>query len=140
MEKEHLSRKLAVILHADVVGSTSLVHENETLAHERIQTTFHNFSETIKSYGGNTREIRGDALVAEFERTSDAVTAALAFQALNEITNSAIQDKVKPYLRIGISLGEVVMREKEAHQLGSDRDLFAAQRVEQVFEGVREIA
>ena len=83
MEKDQLSRKLAVILHADVVGSTSLVQQNESLAHERIQATFHNFSETIKSYGGIAREIRGDALVAEFDRASDTVSAALAFQDLN---------------------------------------------------------
>jgi len=40
MEKDRLSRKLAVILHADVVGSTKLVQQNETLAHERIQDAF----------------------------------------------------------------------------------------------------
>ena len=84
MVKDHLSRKLAVILHADVVGSTSLVQQNETLAHERIQAAFHNFAEIIKSYGGIAREVRGDALVAEFSRASDAVPAAIAFQALNE--------------------------------------------------------
>ena len=54
------------------------------LAHERIQSVFSNFSQTIASYGGTAREIRGDALVAEFDRASDAVTAALAFQSLNE--------------------------------------------------------
>ena len=64
MEKDQLSRKLAVILHADVVGSTSLVQKNETLAHERIQTVFRRFSGTIKAYGGITLELRGDALVA----------------------------------------------------------------------------
>jgi len=32
------SRKLAVILHADVVGSTSLVQENEITAHTCMQT------------------------------------------------------------------------------------------------------
>ena len=69
MEKEQLSRKLAVILHADVVGSTSLVQKNETLAHERIQAVFHQFSESINSYGGVTRELRGDALVAEFDQS-----------------------------------------------------------------------
>jgi len=76
MEKEQLSRKLAVILHADVVGSTSLVQKNETLAHERIQAVFQQFPETINSYGGITRELCGDALVAEFDRAFDAVTAA----------------------------------------------------------------
>jgi class 3 adenylate cyclase len=56
MEKEQLSRKLAVILHADVVGSTSLVRKNETIAHERIQSAFSNFSEIISDYGGTPRE------------------------------------------------------------------------------------
>ncbi len=73
MERDRLSRKLAVILHADVVGSTALVQKNEVLAHERIQSAFNTFSETIASYGGIAREIRGDALVAEFNRASDAV-------------------------------------------------------------------
>ena len=34
------SRKLAVILHADVVGSTMLVQKDESLAHERILDAF----------------------------------------------------------------------------------------------------
>ncbi len=40
----HLPRKLAVIIHADVVGSTALVQKDETLAHMRIQDCFHRFS------------------------------------------------------------------------------------------------
>jgi class 3 adenylate cyclase len=72
MEMDHLSPKLAVILHTDVVSSTALVQKDEALAHGRIRSTFENFSETIDSYGGIAREIRGDALVAEFERASDA--------------------------------------------------------------------
>ncbi len=70
------SRKLAAILHADIVGSTSLVHKDESLAHQRIQDVFRRFSETVGRYNGATREIRGDALVAEFARASDAVSAA----------------------------------------------------------------
>jgi class 3 adenylate cyclase len=96
MAKDRLSRKLAVILHADVVGSTLLVQQNETLAHERIQGAFHKFSETIKSYGGIAREIRGDALVSEFERASDAVTAALSFQVVNGEFNSTLNDDIQP--------------------------------------------
>ncbi len=76
MEKERLSRKLAVILHADVVGSTAIVQKNETLAHERIQEAFNTFSKTIRDYDGIAHELHGDTLVAEFDRASDAVTAA----------------------------------------------------------------
>lgn len=128
MEKEHLTRKLAVILHADVVGSTSLVQKNETLAHERIQTAFHQFTETINSYGGITRELRGDALVAEFDRASDAVAASLAFQASNEELNLTLDDGIQPQLRIGISLGEVVIADNTITGAG----VVLAQRLEQL--------
>ncbi len=72
-----------------MVGSTALVQRDEALAHERIRDVFHRFSATIESYGGIAHEIRGDALVAEFARTSDAVSAALAFQFANEDHNKA---------------------------------------------------
>ena len=47
MGNDSLNGKLAVILHADVVGSTALVQRDETLAHRRIQETFRHFAETI---------------------------------------------------------------------------------------------
>ena len=128
MEQDQLSRKLAVILHADVVASTSLVQKNETLAHKRMQATFHNFSETIKSYGGIAREIRGDALVAEFDRASDAVSAALAFQNLNGEFNSTLDDDIQPQVRIGISLGEVIIADNTITGAG----VVLAQRLEQL--------
>ena len=71
------TRKLAVLLHADIVGSTRLVRLNETIAHERFRSAFKNLSEVIQQHGGITHEIRGDALVAEFSKASDAVAAAL---------------------------------------------------------------
>ena len=128
MEKDHLSRKLAVILHADVVGSTSLVQIDEALAHQRIQAAFQHFSETISSYGGITRELRGDALVAEFERASDAVTAALAFQVPQEEINATLNDDIQPQLRIGISLGEVIIADNTITGAG----VVLAQRLEQL--------
>lgn len=130
MEKDRLNRKLAVILHADVVGSTSLVQQNETLAHERIQNVFYNFSKTLKTYGGNAREIRGDALVAEFDRASDAVAAALAFQIINGEFNSTLDDNIQPQLRIGISLGEVIIADSTITGAG----VVLAQRLEQLAE------
>ena len=106
MAKDELSRKLAVILHTDVVGSTALVQQNETLAHERMQGAFQLICNTIKSYSGIPHEIRGDAVVVEFQRASDAVAAALACQAANAEINSRLDDGIRPELRMGISLGE----------------------------------
>ena len=103
------SRKLAVLLHADVVGSTALVQANETLAHRRIQEAFRRFSDTVNAYGGVAHEIRGDALVAEFSRASDAVCASLAFQNEHQKKIVQFKDEIRPELRVGISLGEVVI-------------------------------
>jgi len=47
MAKDRLSDTLAVILHADVEGSTELVHQDKQIAHKRIQGTFHRFGDTI---------------------------------------------------------------------------------------------
>jgi class 3 adenylate cyclase len=77
MAENRLSGKLAVILHADIAGSTALVQKDEQLAHERIQDAFQRFSRNIENYLGVVHELRGDALLAEFERASDAVAAAL---------------------------------------------------------------
>ena len=125
---DHPSRKLAVILHADVVGSTELVQHNESVAHERMQQTFRRFSETITAYGGTPREIRGDALVAEFARASDAVTAAIGFQIQNTDSNAQLEGDIQPKLRIGISLGEVVVADNTITGAG----VVLAQRLEQL--------
>jgi len=128
--EERLPRKLAAILHADVVGSTVLVQRNESVAHERMQDVFRRFSATIESYGGVAHEIRGDALVAEFARASDAVSAALAFQFANEDYNKGVTDAIRPEIRIGISLGEVVIADGTITGAG----VVLAQRLEQLAE------
>ncbi len=128
MEKDPLFRKLAVILHADVVGSTKLVQQDELLSHQRIQAAFRQFSEMITSYGGIAREIRGDALVAEFDRASDSVAAALAFQQANQDYNATLSDSIQPILRMGISLGEVIVADDTITGAG----VVLAQRLEQL--------
>ncbi len=128
MPAERPSRKLAVIVHADVVGSTALVQQDETVAHERIQSAFRRFAGIIEAYGGATRELRGDALVAEYDRASDAVTAALAVQRFNAEHAAALPDDIRPQLRIGISLGEVVIADGTVTGAG----VVLAQRLEQL--------
>jgi adenylate cyclase len=130
MAKDRLSGKLAVILHADVAGSTQLVQQDEQLAHERIQDAFRRFNDTIGKYHGRVIEIRGDALLAEFQRASDAVTAALAFQAGDADHNVQLDNDIQPRLRIGVALGEVVIADNTVTGAG----VVLAQRIEQLAE------
>jgi len=128
MAKDDLSGKLAVILHADVAGSTQLVQQDEQLAHERIQDAFRCFGDTIGKYHGRVQELRGDALLAEFERASDAVTAALSFQLDHHDRLEKINDNVEPEIRVGIALGEVVIADNTITGAG----VVLAQRIEQL--------
>ncbi len=122
--------KLAVILHADVVGSTGLVRMDESLAHDRIHAAFQGFSRCVQRYGGIVHEVRGDALVAEFHRTSDAVLAALAAQQDNSERNASLTDEFVPVLRVGIALGDVVIADNTVTGAG----VILAQRLEQLAE------
>jgi adenylate cyclase len=128
MAKDHLSGILAVILHADVAGSTALVQQNEQLAHERIQDAFRRFGETIEKYQGRILELRGDALLAQFDRASDAVAATLAFQADHPYLISRLKDDIRPTIRAGIAMGEVVIADNTVTGAG----VVLAQRVEQL--------
>ena len=123
-------RKLAVVLHADVVGSTALVQRNETLAHQRIQDSFQRFSQIITTHGGIAHEVRGDALVAEFHKASDAVAAAVDFQTANASHNNSLGDDVLAIVRIGIAMGEVIVADGTITGEG----IVLAQRLEQLSE------
>ena len=129
-DRGNLSRKMAAIVHADVTDSTALVQLNEALAHERINEAFSRFSQNIEHYSGTVHEIRGDALVAEFPRASDAVCAALAFQELHSQALTEIDDEIAPTIRIGVSLGEVIFADGQVTGAG----VVLAQRVEQLAE------
>ena len=128
MAKDHLSSKLAVILHADVAGSTALVQQDKQLAHERIRDTFQRFSTTIEKYQGHVVELRGDALLAEFERASDAVSAALSFQSDHTYHISRLKDDLRPTVRVGIAMGEVIIADSTVTGAG----VVQAQRIEQL--------
>lgn len=127
VDEENLT-KLAVLVHADVVGSTELVRLNETLAHQRIRDAFQRLSEVVGAHGGIAHEIRGDALVAEFSKASDAVSASIAFQEANAAHNNCLEGDVRPQIRIGIAIGEVVVADNTLTGEG----VVLAQRLEQL--------
>ena len=127
---QETARKLAVLVHADIVGSTALVQRNETLAHQRMQDTFRRFSDAIVSHDGIPHEIRGDAIVAEFSKASDAVVASVKFQNDNATHNEQLGDTIRPQIRIGIAMGEVVIADSTVTGEG----IVLAQRLEQLAE------
>jgi class 3 adenylate cyclase len=57
-------------------------------------------------YSGTTRELRGDAVVAEFEKADDALNAVIRIQSVNRLLIGNRMGRLNPHTRIGISYGE----------------------------------
>jgi TolB-like protein len=66
--------------------------------------------------------------LAEFERASDAVSAALSFQSDNAYHNSRLKDDLRPTVRVGIAMAEVIIADSTVTGAG----VVQAQRVEQL--------
>lgn len=131
MAESRQTDKFAVIMHADVAGSTLLVQRDERLAHERIRDAFRRLGSFVGEHRGSVLELRGDAMLAEFERPSDAVSAALGFQSAHREFLDGLDDDFKPRIRVGIAMGEVIVADNTATGAG----VVLAQRVEQLAAG-----
>ena len=66
--------------------------------------------------------------MAEFERASDAVSAALSFQSDHTYHISRLKDDLRPTVRVGITIGEVIIADGTVTGAG----VVQAQRIEQL--------
>jgi adenylate cyclase len=130
MEIEPLPRKLAVIMHADIAGYTLLFERDEDSAHRLVTESFDVLADTVERYGGTVLEKRGDALLAEFGPPSDAISCALMFQQAVSRRFESVSEHLRPWMRIGINLGEVIIDRGTVWGPGVN----LAQRVEQLAE------
>jgi adenylate cyclase len=105
-----ISRRLAAILAADVVGYSRLVSADETDALERLSVLRREVIEpNIAKHSGRLFKIMGDGFLAEFASAVQAVTCAMAIQKEVEAAASGLDDAKKMRLRIGIHVGDVMV-------------------------------
>jgi len=113
-----LERKLAVVLHGDVVGFSRLMgadHEGTmrslTQCRELVQTRVHQFR-------GRLVNAVGDALLAEFPSAVDAVQCAMEVQGdIGNSTQEGPGDR-RMSLRLGINIGDVLVKDRELYGEG----------------------
>src|SRR3954454_20524504 len=81
-------RKLAAILHADVVGFSRLMGEDETATHEALGKLRHAVDPLITAHAGRIVGTAGDSLLADVSSVIDALSCAVEMQraalAINE--------------------------------------------------------
>lgn len=104
---EKKPRRLAAILHADVVGFSSLMSADEAGTHAAVVGAIARAREIAGDEGGRVVSTAGDAFLAEFPSVVGAVAAAVRFQTVQaERAARSAGDAVT--FRVGINLGDVI--------------------------------
>ena len=102
-------RKLAAILHADVVGFSRLMGEDEAGTHQALGRLRNAVDPLIAAYGGRIVGTAGDSLLADFPSVVDALTCAMEMQRAARAINGEIPSGRRLELRIGVNLGDVIV-------------------------------
>jgi len=107
---EHVERKLAAILAADVVGYSRLMGADEvgTLRALRAVRKDH-IDPAIASHGGRIVKTTGDGLLVDFPSVVDAVACAVTIQRKMIERNSDVPDDKRIVFRIGINIGDIII-------------------------------
>ncbi len=109
MTSEPLPRKLAAILYADVADYSRLTGEDEEGTHRRLSSHLDLISDAVLGYRGRIVHYAGDAVLADFDTVTDALTCAATIQRDLAERNSDLDDNQKVQFRIGVNLGEVII-------------------------------
>jgi adenylate cyclase len=109
LEPGSRKRKLAAILHADVVGFSRLMGEDETGTHQALGRLRGAVDPLITAHGGRIVGTAGDSLLADFSSVVDALSCAVEMQRASRGLNDPIPPERRLELRIGVNLGDVIV-------------------------------
>ena len=101
------SRRLAVLLHADVHGYTFVISGDEAATIRRVKAAVALFRETVVAYRGRIVDTVGDSVFAAFENAVAAVECAVALQRDFARANVWQAGGRAIRFRIGLHAGEV---------------------------------
>ena len=109
LEPGSRKRKLAAILHADVVGFSRLMGEDEAGTHQALGELRRVVDPLIAAHGGRIVGTAGDSLLADFSSVVDALNCAVEMQRASRAINEPIPPERRLELRIGVNLGDVII-------------------------------
>ena len=116
VSSEHVERRLAAILAADVVGYSRLMGADELGTFERIQAHRKElFEPEIARHHGRIFKLMGDGLLVEFASVVDAVSCGVALQRSMLKRNTGLSHERRIDVRIGINLGDVIVEDGDRH-------------------------
>ena len=111
MASKGTRRKLTAILSADVAGYSRLMGADEEATIETLTAYRKVFLSEIESHSGRVVDAKGDAILAEFASVVDAVNGAVEIQRELAEKNAGLPDDRRMDFRVGINLGDVVVKD-----------------------------
>ena len=109
LESRSSKRKLAAILHADVVGFSRLMGADEAGTHRALSELRRELDPLIADHSGRIVGTAGDSLLADFSSVVDALNCAIEMQRAAGKINEPAPPERRLELRIGVNLGDVIV-------------------------------
>lgn len=107
--EDHLQRRLATILAADVVGYSRLMAEDEEDALHTLKAYRTVIDRLIARHEGRIFNTAGDSVLAEFGSAVEAVRCAITIQEELRVRNAERETSRRMDFRIGINVGDVLV-------------------------------
>jgi len=111
MSEKTTPRRLAAILHADVVGYSRLMGAQEEDTIDRLIDYRAEMTRCINEHSGHVIDTAGDSLLAEFSSVVAATKCALELQENLRSRNSDLPSAQRLEFRMGIEMADVIARD-----------------------------
>jgi len=116
MAKQKVSRRLAAILAADVVGYSRLIRSDEEGTLARLRAIRDELIDpSIARHDGRIVKTMGDGVLIEFPSVVDAVRSAVEVQQSVAAREADVPEDHRIVFRVGINLGDVVIDGDDIH-------------------------
>jgi adenylate cyclase len=111
VEAPHLERKLVAILAADVEGYSCHMERDEVATLATLSAHRVIVDNLINAHHGRITGTAGDSVLAEFASVVEAVDCAVKIQDALASANEALPDEHRLRFRIGINVGDVMVKD-----------------------------
>ena len=110
MDPQSVRRRLTCILAADAVGYSQQMGQDEEGTIRVLSAHRAVIDGLIAFHGGRIMSTAGDSVLAEFASAVEAVRCAVEVQEALKTSNDALPEKSRMYFRVGVNLGDVVVK------------------------------
>ncbi|HEV7304798.1 adenylate/guanylate cyclase domain-containing protein [Ensifer sp.] len=116
MANESITRRLAAILAADVVGYSRLMERDETATYTRMMTRWRQVLEPlVAEHQGRVFKRTGDGIFAEFSSAVNAVECAAHLQRAMAEANAETPPDEAIVLRVGVNMGDIMVADNDLY-------------------------